>query len=264
MRSSIVSNCPFILAMSSSMRPMASPSCCDCCRSRACSSEMKDAWFRMIAVCSLSCFCRATKSRVCSSISRCMFCASNSGFCCARPSSSSLLIMIIGGWSRFRCAHSPTVDVSVMLGRTLMESRSPSLRSVSTTFLSTCCVAAEMASFTEDSGGRENFQLRPWCMNTARHSTDLARASAGELDLMGDRFTTWAPMVMEASPPFNAPALVAVGAGAVEVYVETRGSPLEQCVQYSLDEPSVLRLRLLMVASALTVLARPLLDILGV
>mmetsp|Transcript_20631 Transcript_20631/g.64970 ORF Transcript_20631/g.64970 Transcript_20631/m.64970 type:complete len:204 (+) Transcript_20631:290-901(+) len=203
-----------MIAMSSWTRLTASASCFACCRSRAWSSEMKDAWLRMMAVCSPSCFCSATSNRVCSSMSRCTFCASSSGRCWARPSSNSLLMTTRGGWSRFRCAHSPTVEVSVMLGNTLMDNFSPSLRSVSTTLPNTCRVAAEMASFTEASGESENLQLLPWCMKTARHSMDLglARVSAGELERTWECFTIGVPMVMDASPPFSELDVAGVGA----------------------------------------------------
>mmetsp|Transcript_48065 Transcript_48065/g.126943 ORF Transcript_48065/g.126943 Transcript_48065/m.126943 type:complete len:226 (-) Transcript_48065:4-681(-) len=164
-----------MLATSSSMRTTESPNVVECSRSLDCSSEMNVAWLRMIAVCSVSCFWRAISKRVCSSMSRWMFCASSSGLCCA-ASSDSLLMTIRGGWSRFLCAHSLTVEVSVTHGSTLIDSFSPSRWSVSTTFRSTCCVASAIASFTEESGGSENFQLRPWCMKTARHSMDFTRS----------------------------------------------------------------------------------------
>jgi len=65
-------------------------------------------------------------------------------------------------------------------------------------------------------------------MKTARHSTDFARASTGELDLTDERFTSWPLMVTDASPPFRVLGAGAADDVAVEVYVETRDSPLEQ------------------------------------
>lgn len=63
-----------------------------------------------------------------------------------------------------------------------MASLSPSRRSPSTTLFKTCSEAADTASLTEASAGSVNLHWRPWCMKTARHSTDRALTAAFGLE----------------------------------------------------------------------------------